>query len=318
MEGLCGKGIWLAHSYDLQRAVEMATRIEATHLLVKTGHGPHYFPESAQSLVRRVRSLGFHPLAWIHVTDRVPEDAVWTVTRSLDLGYEAVILFLGTALLTGNQVRPLAEALQRSEAPTRQLLIATPPLRYLPDRMALETLAPLCEGGWLPLCFPWWGRTAAELMEQEVYQTLPELSLMWGRTPEVYPVFSPQFSRQAETPFLPEDFIPWIEAMMQHGVDFFSIYHAAITEKALWPILQTVTVRCQTAAVLVTAPEDPTAVIPQPVYITVSADDTVVGLIRRYELTRAKFWEWNGHLWDSRGLPRDPDYLQAGWRIRVK
>ena len=105
---------------------------------------------------------------------------------------------------------------------------------------------------------------------------------------------------------------------MRHGVDFFSVYHAAIAEKALWPILQTVSVRCQATAVSVTAPEDPTAIVPQPVYITVNANDTVWGIISRHGLTRNKFWEWNGHLWDSRGMPRDPDYLQAGWRIRVK
>ena len=84
MAGLCGKGVWLAHSYDLQRAVEMATKIEGNTLLVKVGHGPHYFPETARELVQRIRSLGFHPLAWIHVTDRVPQDALRAITQADD------------------------------------------------------------------------------------------------------------------------------------------------------------------------------------------------------------------------------------------
>ncbi|MBP8863384.1 MAG: LysM peptidoglycan-binding domain-containing protein [Anaerolineae bacterium] len=318
MEGLCGKGIWLAHSYDLQRAVEMATRIEGSHLLAKVGHGPHYFPESARGLVGRIRSLGFSPLAWLHVTDRAPEEAAWTIVQSLELGYEAVILYLGAALLTGRQLQPLAEALRQAEVPAPRLLVATPPPAHLPDRAALEVLAPLCQGGWMPLCFPIWGGTADDMLDFEVYQALPELSLMWGRTPEIYPVLSPQFSRQAETPFLPEDLIPWVEAVMRHGVDFFSVYHAALAEKALWPILQTATLRCQPAAVSVATPEEPGVILPQPVYITVSANDTVWGIISRHGLSRTQFWEWNGHLWDSRGLPRDADYLQAGWRVRVK
>ena len=37
MTTLCGKGIWLAHSYDLQRAAEVAASIGGTHLLVKVG-----------------------------------------------------------------------------------------------------------------------------------------------------------------------------------------------------------------------------------------------------------------------------------------
>ncbi|HRT31366.1 MAG TPA: hypothetical protein P5211_02990, partial [Anaerolineae bacterium] len=140
MEGLCGKGIWLAHSYDLQRAVEMATRIEGSHLLAKVGHGPHYFPESARGLVGRIRSLGFSPLAWLHVTDRAPEEAAWTIVQSLELGYEAVILYLGAALLTGRQLQPLAEALRQAEVPAPRLLVATPPPAHLPDRAALEVL----------------------------------------------------------------------------------------------------------------------------------------------------------------------------------
>ena len=60
------------------------------------------------------------------------------------------------------------------------------------------------------------------------------------------------------------------------------------------------------------------AAIPQPVYYTVAPSDTVWGIITRHGLTRENFWVWNAHLWESRGLPRDPDYLQAGWRIRVK
>jgi len=279
MEGLCGKGIWLAHSYDLQRAVEMATRIEGSHLLAKVGHGPHYFPESARGLIGRIRSLGFSPLAWLHVTDRAPEEAVWTIVQSLELGYEAVILYLGAALLTGRQLQPLVEALRQAEVPAPRLLVATPPPAHLPDRAALEVLAPLCQGGWMPLCFPIWGGTADDMLDFEVYQALPELSLMWGRTPEIYPVLSPQFSRQAETPFLPEDLIPWIEAVMRHGVDFFSVYHAALAEKALWPILQTATVRCQPATVSLAMPEEPGVILPQPVYITVSANDTVWGII---------------------------------------
>jgi hypothetical protein len=65
---LCGKGVWLTHSYDLQRAMEMATSVDAQYLIIKVGHGPLYFPETTQSLGKRVRNLGLSPLAWIHVT----------------------------------------------------------------------------------------------------------------------------------------------------------------------------------------------------------------------------------------------------------
>ena len=321
MTELCGKGIWLAHSYDLQRAVEMATQIEATHLLVKVGHGPHYYPEIAPGLLNRGRSLGFRPLAWVYITDRAPEDAFHTIRRALELGYDAVVLFLGQALITQDQIQPLVDELEPSGLPFADLLFATPPLPYLPDRRALDALAPLCQGGWMPLCFPTWNVDAEQMVHQEVYQSISELSLLWDATPAVYPVLSPSYGKRASEAFLPEALIPWVEAVLEHGVDFFSVYHAAATEKACWPILQAANVACESEKPTLDVEEEQPitgTTVPQPEYITTTANNTVWVLIRRYGMTKEQFWRWNGHLWDSRGLPRDPDYLRAGWRIRVK
>lgn len=314
---LRGKGVWLAYSYDFQRAVEMATRIEATYLFVKVGHGPHYFPETARPLAQRVRSLGFRGIAWVHITDRAPADALYAIEKALALDYRAVVLYLGQGLVTRTQLEPLTTALERSGVPVEQLLLASPPLSYLPDRTALEALAPFCQGGWMPLCFPQFESSAKTLINREVYQSISDLSLIWGNTPALYPVLSALQGKHVASPFLPEDLIPWVEQLMQHGVDFFSVYHAAATEKALWPILK--------SAVVASQEEKPSEeitelgpVVPQPEYVTVTTNDTVWGLINRYGMDKVQFWKWNGHLWDSRGLPRDSDYLQAGWRVRVK
>lgn len=315
---LCGKGVWLAHSYDFQRAVEMATQIEAGYLLIKVGHGPYYFPEPARELVGRVYSLGLHPLAWIQITDHAPQAALLAIRRALELNYERVVLFLGRALVTGSQLEPLAAALASLSLPLEKILLAAPPLAYLPDAQAVKVLARYCQGGWMPLCFPQQGLSSAQLLDRDVYQSLSELSLWWGATPEIYPVLAPLPSARTAEPFLPEKVIPWGESIMQHGVDFFSVYHAAATEKALWPILQAVAIACRPAAEAHIARPEAGRAVPQPEYVTVMTNDTVWGLITRHAMQRERFWRWNGHLWDSRGLPRDPDYLQAGWRVRIK
>lgn len=318
---LCGKGIWLAHSYDLQRAIEMATGTEATHLMIKVGHGPIYFPETTRTMVQRVRTMGFKPIAWVQITDRAPQDTVKAVAEALTRGYEALVLYLGTALLTQNQVQPLAEAMDAAAVPVQRIYLSTPPLQHLPDRRVVDVLAPYCQGGWMPLTFATWGDTPEQAIDHNVYQALSDLSLIWGKTPDVYPVLSPmhQVQRQA---FLPEEFIPWVESIIRHGVDFFSIYHAAATEKVLWPLLQSINIPCLETGDRMPAAEPEIesggAAIPQPIYITVGASDTVWGIISRHGISKQQFWQWNAHLWDSRGLPRDPDYLQEGWRIRVK
>ncbi len=323
MSRLCGKGIWLAYSHDLQRATEIATAIEAQYLLVKVGHGPFYFPETARTMVQRVQSLGFHALAWVELTDYAPKDALKAIVESLSLGYEATVIMMKHAALTGEMVRPLAEGLDNVEIPRSRLFLATPPLAYLPDRSVLEELAPLCQGGWMPLCFASWGMTPEQVVEREIYHALSDLGPAWGQTPEVYPVLSP-LGAPAKPLLLPEEFIPWVERIIHHGVNFFSVYHAALTEKALWQLLQPVNVPCRETEEIPTSPT-PTEVVTsksevltQPIYITVTVSDTVWGIISRYGLTKQQFWAWNGHLWDSKGLPRDADYMQKGWRIRVR
>lgn len=323
MTQLCGKGIWLAHSYDLERAVEMATRIAGTHLLVKVGHGPYYFPETTREMLQRVGTLGLSVLAWVHLTSTAPADARKAIVEALDRGYEGVVLFLHPGTISGAQAKGLADALINVEIPRARLFLASPPLPYLSERAALEALVPVCQGGWMPLCFAAWGADAEQTINQDVYHALGDLSLLWDKTPDVYPVLSPRYGLDGEE-ILPEAFIPWIEGIARHGVDFFSVYHAADAEKALWPMLQAVNVGClETDGRAPISDVEPRmanglTAVSQPVYIVASASDTVWGLISRHGLNREQFWTWNAHLWDSRGLPRDPDYLQAGWRIRVK
>jgi hypothetical protein len=63
--------------------------------------------------------------------------------------------------------------------------------------------------------------------------------------------------------------------------------------------------------------ESPAPPVPTAVYHKVTVNDSVGGICREYGISRAQFWEWNGHLWDELGMPRDALYLQEGWRIRV-
>ena len=325
MTQLCRKGVWLAHSSDLERAVEMAMRIGGTHLLIKVGHGPYYFPEVTREMVRRVHALGLYPLAWVQLTHHGSQEAHKAVIESLTRGYEAVILFLTPGQGSAPEMRALADALINAEVPAQRLLLASQPLPYVQDRAVLEALVSICQGGWMPFCFPGEGRSAAQLIDQDIYHAMGDLSLIWGKTPDIYPVLSPR-EGAAGPDLLPEAFIPWVEGIARHGVDFFSVYHTADVEKVLWPMLQAVNVAClETGGRAATSGGKDEMVqgvnggaVPQPVYVTVKTSDSVWGIISRHNLKREQFWAWNAHLWESRGLPRDPDYLQEGWRIRVK
>ncbi len=326
MAHLCGKGIWLTHSHDFDRAVEMATRIGGTHLLVKVGHGPIYYPETTRDMLQRVRSLGLTAIAWVQLTGASSPDTRRAIAESLSCGYEAVVLVLPLHNgLASAPLQALAEALVDAEIPAQRLFLASPPLVDLADRSVLEALVSVCQGGWMPLCFAARSDDAIQVIDQEVYHRLDALSLIWDKTPDVYPVLSQSRSSDGKE-MLPEEFIPWVEGIARHGVDFFSIYDVASTERALWPMVQAVNVACMETEgrspvqdkVMSVSTAAGVTTVAQPVYITVKTSDSVWGIISRHGLKREQFWSWNGHMWDSRGLPRDPDYLQEGWRLRVK
>ena len=105
----------------------------------------------------------------------------------------------------------------------------------------------------MPLAFSTWGNNAEDVIDREIYHALGDLSLTWGKTPAVYPVLSPA---HGQVTYLPEEFIPWIAGITRHGVDFFSIYHAANTEKALWPMLKAINLNCLESVSELTTAED--------------------------------------------------------------
>ncbi len=309
---LRGKGIWLSYSHDLMRALEMAGAIQATHLLVKVGHGPSYFPESARTTLQRVLNQGYTPLAWVYVTHTWAYEAVYVAEQALRLGYSGIVFWVPNFERFNGQLRRWADALTESQLDRRQLYLATPPLPHIAQPDAFRTIAPLCEGGWMPFCFPGYG-PAPQVIGRDVYQTMDTLSLIWNRTPAVYPILTPLLLNAEGQALLPEAFIPWVEAIIQRGEDFFSVYHAAGVERVFWPLLATAGGEPEPPD----APEGtalPSSSSAQPLFVTVRPQDTVAagsyvcgeesGLIASID--------------DDRGMPRDPDYMQAGWRVRVK
>ena len=314
---LCGKGVWMTYSYHLQRGVEMAAATESTHIFVKVGHGPYYFPEAARYLVARTRALGFLPLAWVQLTPQLLPEAAVALRRAARHDFVGTVLYLPDERgFTPEAIEALEERLEAESISRDHLFLASSPLPLAAEPEAVKRLAKLCPAGWMPICRAAADRPVEQALEL-AFRSLGDLSLVWTEARPLYPVLAVR-TVEGET-LLPEAIIPWMQAVGEHGVDFFSLFDAASAVKAMWPIVQAVKLPCET---LTHGPEveekDGNILVTQPVYIVVKPNDTVWSIIDRYGMSRQQFWEWNAHLWESRSLPRDPDYLQAGWRVRVK
>ncbi|MCS7282405.1 MAG: LysM peptidoglycan-binding domain-containing protein [Anaerolineae bacterium] len=319
---LQGKGLWLSFSGDLDGALEMAAAIGATHLIYRVGMRGMFFVEAARWVEGRARQAGLVPLAWVPLALNDPFAEASLVLKALQVGYNGAVLEVrkdaaGKTVAAATLARQLLE----SGAEKGRLYCASDPDVWRRPEIPCRELSQACQGGLMPFCFPSLRRTPHTVVEKWAYGECVRCSQEWGGPLPIYPVLSPLRDEGTGETVGVEEFLQWAQAVAGQQPEFFSVYRVGAVGRELWPIL---------AAMGPTpAPfperkpaETPPAEEPSPLpsiarYHVVTVNDTLWGICQRYGITRAQFWEWNGHLWDERGLPRDELYMEAGWRVRV-
>lgn len=348
--GLVGKGVWMLYSREVDLAIEMAVAIGAGHILYKTGHRGMFFVEAAQRVRDRVRAAGLIPFAWpfIHCDDPLAEAEV--AIKSWETGYDGIVFDIedqagGQAVGAAALGRRVLEA---GLDPQRLYYTSFPNIWQHLD-IPYREMNQFCRGGFMPQCYPTFQRTPRTVVQKWAYGEHARWTQEWGNMPPLYPILAAYKDEHANERLSGQEFLEWAQALAAHDPPFYSIYRAETTPRELWPILAALGV--SPSPVLVTPPEvaepepvaipapspietQPTPVAPAevpatqpvveedtcespPVYHIVTVNDSVWSLCARCGLSRAQFWEWNGHLWDERGLPRDALYMQEGWRLRI-
>lgn len=333
MSELRGKGIWLQDSADLELGMEMAAAIGATHVFYRTGQGGMFFVETARRVHDRLRQAGFVPFAWLLFSGDDPLAQALVAVKSMRLGYEGLV-FLVTEQASGKEVAAgaLGHRLLEEGLDSQQIYYASYPNIWQRGGIPYREMNGFCHGGFMPLCFPAFQRTPRTVVHRWAYGEHARWSQEWGGMPPLYPVLAAYRDERAQQPLTAPEMLEWAEAVAGHEPPFFSVYRADTTPRELWPILAVVgeqgRVRppAREPAFSARAPSEPSlSVVEAPkvegasaVYHVVTVNDTVWGLCRRHDLSPEQFWEWNGHLWEEQGLPRDAVYLQEGWRVRVR
>lgn len=317
---LCGKGIWLLDSTDVDLALEMAGEIGATHLLCRTGYRAMFFPEVAGRLCARARATGLVPLAWYSVSCEHPEDEARVAIKTAEVGYAGIVFVLEERAggYSRSRVEALGQRLLDARLNPNTLYYAGPPNPAVRPDLPWAEMGAFCRGGFMPRCDPSLRKPAEVVIHKMAYEEYPRWAKAEGCTVAVYPVL---VSYRGSERLMEAEFARWMAALSEHKPTFFSVFHAAATDRTLWPILTRLKASqlFQVAEPLVlpggvAAAEDARGAI----YVVVGPDDTVSRLCRLHGCTWAQFWEWNRHLWDAQGLAHDPDYMQVGWRVRVK
>lgn len=329
MGQLTGKGVWLLYSRDVDLAIEMAVAIGATHVLYKTGDRGMFFVEAARRVCRQVRGTGLVPFAWTFVYGDDPRAEAGVALKSLEVGYEGVVLDVedqasGRTVAVGT----LGQYLLQARAEPARLFYTSYPNIWQHMSVPYREMNRFCRGGFMPQCYPTFQRTPRTVIDKWAYGEHARWGAQWGDMPPIYPVLAAYRDKHATVRLNAQEFLEWAEVLAAHDPPFFSVYRAGATEREVWPILAALgksrPMPAPPPSVSDTTPPPAEAVhgqaedmLPRPVYHVVTVNDTLLGICERYRIARSQFWEWNGHLWDERGLPRDPAYLQEGWRVRV-
>lgn len=335
---LRGKGVWLLYSRNVDLAIEMAFAIGATHIFYKTGDRGMFFVDAARRVYRRVREAGLVPFAWTFIYCDDPNAEAEVAIQSMRVGYEGVI-FDVEEQAAGKSVAATALGRRLLEAglePERLFYTSYPNIWQHLD-IPYREMNEFCRGGFMPQCYPTFRRTPPTVIKKWAYGEHARWNEEWGNMPPLYPILAAYRDEHATQRLTPQEFLEWAQVLADRDPPFYSIYRAGVTGRDLWPILAalgegapppqptpSVEEPAPPSTEPVPPPEPPTEEVekpegepPPPVYHVVTVNDTVWTICDRYNLPREQFWEWNGHLWDERGLPRDPVYLQEGWRVRV-
>lgn len=325
-----GKGIWLRYSHHLDIALEMAREIGGTHLIFRTGHETMFFPAAVYRVCERARTAGLIPLAWLDALRADPADEARLARKSVEAGCLGVVLNVDDTADGPERAELLGQHLLEAGLNPDVLFYSAPPAVSRHPNVPYAELNAFCLGGFMPRSTPLTGKPPEVTIHKMTYEEHRRWSKTWNYTPPLYPVLAAFRDHEGADFLTPTEFAGWITALAEHHPTFFSIFHAAATPRDLWPLIADVSVprppHPPTTAPLLEpglpthpeAPEEAAEPTGEPLIVTVGVSDTVWTLCEQYGCTREQFWEWNGHLWDERGWPRDANYLQPGWRIRVR
>jgi hypothetical protein len=204
----------------------------------------------------------------------------------------------------------LGEIMVETELPPEVMFFTSLPNISAHLDIPYAEMARFCRGGFMPQAYASFGWEPQYTLEVVTYREFHAWAAQQGYEAPLYPVIGLYRDEHGEDLLTLGEMRAWLDALQRHRPSFFSVYRAGVVPESAWPLL---------AAIQVTppGPEQPPTPETEGHYVTVQPGETLSGLCRRHRCAPVQFWEWNAHLWDARGKPRDPELLESGWIVRV-
>jgi len=311
MRILYGKGVWAWTRGEVPLAIDMALGIGARFVLFKTGQQGEYFARDARWAADRITDAGLVPMAWPVITCHNPEAEADVAVQTILDGYAGLVFDIEQPARNQHDgAARLGEIMVETELPPEVMFFTSMPNISANLDIPYAEMSRFCKGGFMPQSYASFGWTPAYTLDVITYREFHLWSQQHDHSLPLYPILGFYRDDHGQDVLTIGEIRTWLAALARHEPTFFSIYRAGVVPQTVWPILDDFKTRPPGAV-----PPDDLEVTGR--YVTVQPGDTMSKLCLRYGCSFRQFWAWNGHLWDARRKPREPELLEHGWIVRV-
>jgi len=335
---LQGKGVWAYRLGELERAIQIAPRMGATHVIYRVAYGSYYY-RGMEQVARRILDAGLTPFAWMYLLLADPRGEAEAVLRAFREGFQGFV-FDTEAGRCGNRFHEAAELgrhLTASGVDPEKLYNCSFPNISRHRDLPYDQMNEFCKGGLMPMSYGTYflpdsvvppEQQAERVIDEWTYGHYAYWCQRWGYRPPLYPILGPYHDEYGRHRMPPEEFQIWLDRLVAHGPTFFSVFTAAVINDDLLPLIAACPLgAAETAYVLPTLKVE--VVSPEVGYLNVRPiastelpalgrvpHGATVDSLEPADVTRAKV----GH--DGQWLRvRAPDGLQgyvAAWHLRLQ
>jgi len=245
---LAGKGLWAYREQELDRAIQIAPQMGATHILYKVGHGTNYRPGMAQ-VAQKIKAAGLIPFAWTWLLLDDPQAEAQVVVKAFDDGFEGFVFDTEAEQCRNrfDQATQLGQFLAVAGVNQDRLYNCSFPNISHHRDLPYDRLNAFCKGGLMPMSYGTYFVPDSEAPpEQQAQRVIDEWTYghyeywcaRWGYRPPLYPILGPYRDEHGSVRMPPAELQVWLDRLAAHGPSFFSVFTAAVINDDLLPLIK--------------------------------------------------------------------------------
>lgn len=248
MAVLQGKGVWAYRSPELDRAIQIAPLMGATHILYKVGQGKTYYPGMAQ-IAQKIIAAGLTPFAWVFLLLEDPQKEAQVVVQAFQDGFQGLVFDVEASQCQNrfDQAVQLGRYLQVANVDFERLYNCSFPNISHHRDLPYDQMNVYCRGGLMPMAYGSYFPPGSALpYQQQARRVIDEWTYghyeywcrRWGYRPPLYPVLGPYHDEYGNVRMGPDEFRIWLDRLADHAPTFFSVFTAAVISDDLLPLLR--------------------------------------------------------------------------------